>query len=221
MVTRIRIDEDIAQDVAKSLYWDSRVDDSKVSVNVNDGIVTLSGIVPTYSSRAAAVDDAWIITGVRDVTNQLKVEYQTEVPSDGDIQSSIEDNIDWDDDLYPFGINVSVSDGWVTLDGTVDAFWKKVRAEDLCFGRRGVAGVTNKIVVVPTQTVVDENLAETIVHALDRNSNVKVEDINVTVEMGKVTLTGMVPSWSSKRAAYDTARYTLGVKEVEDRVTVR
>jgi osmotically-inducible protein OsmY len=103
----------------------------------------------------------------------------------------------------------------------VDALWKKFRAEDLASGRKGVLGTTNKIAAVPTQTIADENLAETIVSTLDRNVNVNVDDISVTVAKGKVTLTGMVPSCSSKRAAYDTARYTLGVKEVDDRTIVR
>jgi osmotically-inducible protein OsmY len=221
MAVRIKTDEGIAKDVVDSLYWDSRVDASKVSVKVDDGIVTLSGTVPSYSERAAASEDAWVITGVRDVENQLKVDFRIKVPSASEIKSNIENAFTWDNDLYPFDISVDVAAGWVTLEGTVDAFWKKVRAEDMAFGMRGVVGVTNKLAVVPTQTIADENLAENIVNALDRNINVNVDDINVTMEKGTVTLTGIVPSWSAKRAAYDTARYTLGVKEVKDRITVR
>ena len=213
--------EAIAKDVVDSLYWDSRVDASKVSVKVDDGIVTLSGTVPSYSSRAAASEDAWLITGVRNVENELTVDFQLEVPSDSEIKSNIEQAFTWDNDLYPFNVSVDLVAGWVTLGGTVDAFWKKVRAEDMAFGMRGVVGVTNKIAVVPTQTIGDESLAETIINALDRNVNVNVDDINVTVENGTVALNGTVPSWSAKRAAYDTARYTLGVKEVKDQTTVR
>ena len=220
MAARIKTDEGIAKDVVDSLYWDSRVDASKVSVRVDDGIVTLSGTLPTYSSREAVLEDTWVITGVRDVVNQLKVEYRVEVLSDSEIQSNIEDTFTSDDNLYPFNINVSVVEGWVTLEGTVDAFWKKVKAEDLSSGRRGVVGLTNKIAVVPTQSIADEKLAQTIINALDRNVNVNVDDINVTVEKGNVALTGKVPTWSSKRAAYDTARYSLGVKEVDDRIAV-
>jgi osmotically-inducible protein OsmY len=220
MIARVRNDEFIAKEVFDSMYWDSRVDASKVSVKVDNGIVTLSGTVPSYSSRAAASEDAWLITGVRDVENQLKVDFRTTVPSDEEIASNIQDQFRWDNDLYPYDIQVTVLTGWVTLEGTVDAFWKKVRAEDLAFSMRGVLGLTNKIAVVPTQTVTDENLAEDIINALDRNVNVNVDDINVTVEEGTVTLTGAVPSWSSKRAAYDSARYTLGVKEVKDQITV-
>ena len=221
MAPRMKTDEGIAKDVVDSLYWDSRVDASKVAVTVNEGIVSLSGTVSSYSERAAALEDAWIITGVQDVKNQLQVDFRTEVPSDSEIKSNIEQAFTWDNDLYPFDIQISVETGWVTLEGTVDAFWKKVRAEDLAFSMRGATRVTNKIVVVPTQTIADEKIAESIVNALDRNVNVNVDNINVAVENGTVALNGTVPSWSAKQAAYDTARYTLGVKEVKDQVAVR
>ncbi len=221
MATRIKTDEGIAKDVVDSLYWDSRVDASKVSVRVDDGIVTLSGTVPSSSTRVAVLEDTWVITGVRDVKNQIKVDILAESPSDSEIKSNIEHSFDWDTELYPFDFNIDVSNGWVTLEGTVDVFWKKIRAEDLAYGMRGVIGVTNKIAVVPTQTLADESLAENIISALDRNINVNVDDINVTVEKAVVSLTGAVSSWWAKRTAYDIARYTHGVMDVDDRITVR
>jgi osmotically-inducible protein OsmY len=221
MATGMKTDEGIAKDVVDSLYWDSRVDASKVAVTVDSGIVTLSGSVSSYSERTAAVENAWVIAGVRDVINQLKVGYRKKAPSDSEIKSNTENSFTWDNDLYPYNINISVVAGWVTLEGTIDAFWKKDRAEDLAFGMRGVTGVTNKVAVVPTQAIADENIAESIINALDRNVNVNVDDINVAVENGTVALNGTVPSWSAKRAAYDTARYTLGVKEVKDQIAVR
>ncbi|HEU0291183.1 MAG TPA: BON domain-containing protein [Anaerolineales bacterium] len=220
MTVRIKTDENIAKDVVDSLYWDSRVDASKVSVTVDDGIVTLSGTVPSYAEKVASSEDARLITGVRDIDNQLKVDYRAKVPTDSEVKSNISHALTWDYFLGPHNIDVSVDAGWVTLEGTVDAFWKKVRAEDLTFGR-GVVGVTNKIAVVPTQTIVDEKLAENIVNALDRNISVDVDDINVTVDKGTVTLTGSVPTWSSKQAAYNAARYAHGVKHVNDLVAVR
>ena len=108
----------------------------------------------------------------------------------------------------------------MTLEGTVDAFWKKEKAKDLASEIRGVVGVTNKIAVVPTQSIVDERLAENIVDALDRNINVNVDDIDVFVEDGTVTLAGTVPSWTMKWAAYNTARYTQGIIEVKDQINI-
>jgi osmotically-inducible protein OsmY len=220
MAERIRTDETIAKDVIDSLSWDSRVDASHVSVTVDRGIVTLTGTVSSYSSRMVASEDAWLITGARKVENQLKVVFQVEVPSDDEIKTNIEHAITSDNDLYPYDIQVDVVAGSVTLGGTVDEFSKKVRVEDMASRMRGVVGVTNKIVVVLTDLIEDEILAETIINALDRNVNVNVDDINVAVENGTVFLNGTVPNGSAKRAAYDTARYTLGVKEVKDHIIV-
>jgi len=80
--------------------------------------------------------------------------------------------------------------------------------------------VTNKIAVVPTQSLTDERIADKIVDALDRNINVDVDDFDVIVENGTVTLTGTFPSWLRKRAAYNTARFTEGVVEVKDRINI-
>ena len=107
-------DESIAKDVVDSLYWDDRVDASKVSVTVDDGKVTLAGNVPSYPTRAVASEDAWLITGVREVDNQLKIDYRMEVPSDSEIASNIESLFTWDNDLFPYDIQVNVTAGWVT-----------------------------------------------------------------------------------------------------------
>ncbi len=216
-----RTDQSITEDVVDSLSWDSRVDASKIKVTVDRGVVTLTGSVPSYSSKTAATEAAWVIAGVNDINNQLKVDSQVKLPPDSEIKANIEHALTSDNDLYPFDFRVAVEAGWVTLDGTVDAFWKKVRAEELIFGIRGVVELTNKIAVVPTQSIADENLAETIIHALDRNIYVDVDDIDVTVENGTVILNGAVPTQTAKRAAHDIARFTLGVRDVKDRITVR
>lgn len=108
----------------------------------------------------------------------------------------------------------------MTLEGTLDAFWKKARTQDLVYRMRGVSGLTNKVAVAPTQAYEDEQLAREIINALDRNIIVNVDEINVSVEQGIVYLTGTVTSWAAKRAAYDAARYTQGVKEVVNQILV-
>jgi osmotically-inducible protein OsmY len=50
---------------------------------------------------------------------------------------------------------------------------------------------------------------------------VYVEDVNVKVENGNVTLSGTVEDWQAKLAAYNAALYTAGVKEVNDNIQVQ
>ena len=52
--------------------------DVDVNVDVNAGVVTLTGTVPTKRMKHAAGDDAWWIPNVVDVNNMLKVEGRKE-----------------------------------------------------------------------------------------------------------------------------------------------
>ena len=48
-------------------------------------------------------------------------------------------------------IKVQVSDGWVTLEGTVEWYYQKEAAERAVRYLRGVKGVINKIAVTPPE----------------------------------------------------------------------
>lgn len=64
-------DELIAKDVVGALERDFQVDPDDVTVAVNDGIVTLSGSVPSWAARRAAESDAVLTSGVIGVRNEL------------------------------------------------------------------------------------------------------------------------------------------------------
>lgn len=64
-------DELIAKDVVGALERDFQVDPDDVTVAVNDGIVTLSGTVPSWVARRAAESDAVLTSGVIGVRNEL------------------------------------------------------------------------------------------------------------------------------------------------------
>lgn len=73
-------DGEIRQAVRQNLYNDSWVDAERVQVEVNEGVVTLSGEVNDYMEARYAWDDAWESAGVRGVINQLAV--RLDQPSD-------------------------------------------------------------------------------------------------------------------------------------------
>lgn len=70
----VRSDEDIKRDVKDALFWDTWVDSTRVNVDAQDGVVTLSGTVASPVEKRAAGDDAWDIPGVVDVVNNLSVQ---------------------------------------------------------------------------------------------------------------------------------------------------
>jgi osmotically-inducible protein OsmY len=213
--------EKIKKDVVDQLYWDSRVDASNVEVEVEDGEVALTGEVPSYSSRQAATSTVWSVDGVTAVANQLQVQYPSaiEFPSDGDVRSNIESILLWNTDIDSSEIDVMVEDHIVTLEGTVDTYWKKIRTEELA-DVTGVFDVVNKLAVVPTEDYVDEDIATDVTDALARNLHISVDDVTVKVKDGEVTLTGTVSNWTAYRSAEDSAFYTLGVRDVDNRLTI-
>lgn len=70
---RRRSDEEIKQDVEDALFYDTWVDAERILVEVEDGVVTLRGILPNYEEIRYATDDAWDVDGVRGVRSELTV----------------------------------------------------------------------------------------------------------------------------------------------------
>ncbi|MBD3226595.1 MAG: BON domain-containing protein [Candidatus Lokiarchaeota archaeon] len=214
--------ERIKKDIIDTLYWDNRVDASNINVIVSeDKNVRLEGKVATYTARLAASQDAWTISDVNFVDNQIDVEYpRTLVLSDEEVKSNIEKKMDLSLFIDESTINISVDKGIVTLEGTVDAYWKKVAAENLASDVMSVLGIENKIAVVPTEDILDKVIAEDIVSQLDRNYQVDPDDIDVEVKNGTVSLSGTVPNWSAFRAATETVENTSGVKIIKNNISI-
>lgn len=213
-----RSDEQIKKDVVDELYWDTRIDASKVNVTVENGSVHLSGEVPTFGDIATARAAAWGIPGVGGVSDDLTV-FSTSplpVPSDEDIRERVINILTWDPTIDETNIAVSVLAGVVTLEGTVNAHWKRSFVENKMSGLHGVLAVENKLAVTPTEKIGDELIADDVVAALDRDANVNAPDVEVEVKDGVVTLSGSVPSWSASWAAEQDASRTAGVVDVKN-----
>lgn len=73
-------DGEIREAVLENLFQDSWVDPSRVEVEVNDGVVTLTGEVRDFMEARYVSDDAWESPGVRGVINNLTV--RTDRPQD-------------------------------------------------------------------------------------------------------------------------------------------
>lgn len=218
------IKERIKKDIVDQLYWDNRVDASDVHVDVlEEGKIKLTGTVPTYTARLAAAEDTRAVSGVTSVENDIVVKYSPFVtrPTDTKIRNDIENLLDLDPDIDSLDISISVEDGFVIFEGTVDRYWKKMKAEDMAGNIAGVRGIKNKLAITPTEDFKDRQIADEIMSALGRHAEVDISTINVEVENGIVTLSGTVPSWSARRIVRDTARFTAGVIDIRDNLLVR
>ncbi len=77
-----RSDERIREDINDHLTDDWYVDASDVEVTVNNGLVTLTGRVDSRDDKRRAEDIAESVSGVMDVSNQLRVERNIPVTTE-------------------------------------------------------------------------------------------------------------------------------------------
>jgi osmotically-inducible protein OsmY len=215
-------EEAIRLDVIDQLKWDTRVDTSNIEVEVSGGTVKLTGTVSSFHTREIAGMDALNVKGVNYLENDLTVQHGTRVPilTDEQIKSNIEKLISWDPDVATEMISVAVESGTVIIEGTVTVLWKKLKTEDLVSNMNGVVDIINKLVVVPTETYIDQAISEEIVAALERNLRDEITGINIQVKDQVVTLSGKVPNWGIYHSVRDAARYAPGVKDVHNNLVV-
>ena len=73
-------DDDIREIVRQRMQSDAWLDPDRIEVEVEDGVVTLTGEVDDFLEARYAWDDAWESPGVRGVVNHLVV--RTDLPND-------------------------------------------------------------------------------------------------------------------------------------------
>jgi osmotically-inducible protein OsmY len=214
----IRSDDSIREDVLFELKFDPKISNSAdIAVAVKDGVVTLSGFVPSYWEKDEAEKAAKRVYGVRGVANDIDVRLFWE-RTDPEIARAavhvLENNVNIPSDK----ITVTVKEGVVTLEGTVDWQYQKTLVESAIKKLKGVVGIKNKIDVKPpvTPSVVREKIAE----ALRRSAELDARRISVEIEGDTVKLYGGVSSWAERAEAERVAWSTPGVLRVENHLTV-
>lgn len=218
--TMVKTDSQVQQDVLRELRWDTRVSETEVGVEVDDGVVTLTGTVSSYVKKLAAQEAAHRVVGVRDVANDIVVKVPgTHTRTDTEIAQAVRQALEWDAAVPHARITSTVSHGWVTLEGDVSLFGEREDAERAVRRLTGVLGVSNKIAVKGAR-VNQAELKKAIEEALERQAEREAERIRISVEDGRVSLSGRVRSWAEKRAILGAARYAHGVRDVEDHLRI-
>jgi osmotically-inducible protein OsmY len=137
-------DDEIAQRAVNSLAWNTAIPPGCVKVAVEHGWVTLSGEVSWPYQKFAAGNALRNLYGVTGLTNNITVKSQ---PQPADVRIRIEKASRRSAELDSDAITVTISDGAVTLDGTVDSWAARDRAEDAAWSAPGVCNVVDNLVV--------------------------------------------------------------------------
>ncbi|MGD9042027.1 MAG: BON domain-containing protein, partial [Desulfobacteraceae bacterium] len=120
-----------------------------ISVSVINGKVHLYGTVDSFSERTIAEDLASRVKGVVAVENRLTVEDslpEGKAKSDWEIKEDIESELSWDPFVDSDEVTVTVSDGVVTLTGTVYSWTERAAASTDAY-QGGALKVQNRLKV--------------------------------------------------------------------------
>lgn len=142
--------------------------------------------------------------------------------TDSQLQKDVMDELKWQPSIKSSEIGVSVSDGIVTLSGSVDNYAEKREAERAALRVAGVKGVAEDIVVdLPFGDKKDDtDIAKAAINALKWDTIVPSDRIKVRVDNGWVTTEGKV-DWLYQKSAVNNALSNLtGVKGITNLVTI-
>ena len=139
-----RTDADTEAAVLDALDADDEVHARDVEVDVDDGAVTLRGLVEIASQRERAQRIAMAVPGVTSVVNQLRVWLTV---SADDVAERVTDAIGRDAIVGADAVAVTVRDNDVTLSGTVGSVEHRDAARRAAEGAPGVAAVHDELTV--------------------------------------------------------------------------
>ncbi len=216
----MKTDSKIKLDVQDELDWEPSINETKIGVAVDGGVVTLSGEVSSFAKKMAAEKAAKGVLGVKAVAEDIVVKYPSSlVKSDTEIAKAALDALKWHSSVPNDTVKIKVEDGWVYLSGELKWGYQKNSAKNAIKDLTGVRGVSNSIVI--KQDVKPFEVKERIEKAFERSAEIDAKGIIVTTDGHTVTLSGKVHSIKEKEDAEKAAFKAPGVYEVKNDLRVQ
>lgn len=215
----MREDHKLQAAVQAHLDLDPAINSSHIGVVAREGIVTISGHVPSLLERSAAERSAGQVKGTRAVINELTVELaglaQTTDEKIAELAySRLASNVSVPLDR----LHIAVKDGTVTLHGDVDWHFQLQAAIDDLELLAPVREIRSDVQIRPP--VKADQVRSKIREAIARIAPLDAERIAVSVDGSRVTLSGDVTSWHEKGIAESTAWCVPGVSQVTNKIMV-
>ncbi|SEW23269.1 Osmotically-inducible protein OsmY, contains BON domain [Chryseobacterium wanjuense] len=214
----MKTNSELQRDVQEAIEWEPLLKAAEIGVIAKEGIITLTGIVDSYSKKTEAEEAAKKVAGVKALVENIEVKlpnswFKTDEEIARDVLNALKSDWTVPDDK----IAVKVEDGWVTLEGELSWNYQREAAKNDIKNLTGVTGISNKIKI--KSEIHDEIEQKNVKRALKR-STIDDSNIEVSVSGTTVTLTGVVDSLYEKEEAGRIAWKTPGIWHVKNQLAV-
>lgn len=140
-----KTDLEISKAIVKAFEWDTAVAEDKISIEVRDGWINLSGEVEYSYQKDAAKRVTERITGVKWINNTITIKQSIDLL---DVKEKIAKVFKRSADIEANAIKVEVIDGMVKLRGAVHSIDEKKAAENAAYLAPSVHIVINELDVI-------------------------------------------------------------------------
>ena len=215
-----KTDAEIKTDVLSELKYEPSVKVTDIGVLVKEGTVTLNGYATSYGEKWDAVKTVKRVAGVKAIADDIAVRFSDTLrpPTDGDIATAASNSLEWSLTVPPKAVQITVREGWITLEGQVEWWYQKDAAETAVRRLTGVKGVLNSISIKPRVSAMKVETA--IESAFERSALLDAKKVHVETSGNRVTLRGQVRNHAERDEAERVAWAAPGVFSVDNEITV-